>query len=186
MGYASYGSTAHAGLWRGTKASWVDLNPSGATGSAAQAVDDGVQVGSVSYYGSSHAALWRGTASSFVDLHPSGATDSDAYAVSGDRQAGYAVFGSIYHALVWSGTGSSYVDLNAYLPVTYWDARARSIQVSGNEIWVGGYARDPISGRSYATLWHYTDVVPEPSSLLALLSGIGGLGSALALKRRSR
>ena len=51
----------HASLWSGTADPWVDLNPAGATGSSARAVQGGQQVGVASVAGVSRASLWTGT-----------------------------------------------------------------------------------------------------------------------------
>jgi len=115
-------SVAHAALWSGTAASWVDLNPAGAgaQGSIAWGVSGGQQVGCAVFgdiwTGSGnytwHASLWSGTAASWVDLNPAGSGESCAYGVSGGQQVGYARIGSVEHAGLWSGTDASWVDLN--------------------------------------------------------------------------
>lgn len=124
----------------------------------------------------------RGTAASWVDLHPTGASESRAWAVSGGRQVGWATFGGNYHVSLWSGTAASRVDLHALLPGDYTLSCAKGIEVSGEDIWVTGYAyNSPLNGDE-AMLWHY--VIPDPSSLLALAFGLPVL--AFALRRRSR
>jgi hypothetical protein len=74
----------HACLWRGTAASFVDLNPPGLISSRLYGVDESQQVGIATVNGAIHAAYWSGTARSFVDLHavlPDNYSESDALAV---------------------------------------------------------------------------------------------------------
>lgn len=110
VGDASIGGAYHAGIWSGTAASWMDLNPAGYMGaSSIWGVSGEEQVG----YASNHAALWRGTARSFVDLHPTGYQDSYASGVFDGQQVGYAHLSMLtYHASLWNGTAGSWVNLN--------------------------------------------------------------------------
>jgi hypothetical protein len=68
VGSVDAGGLRHAALWGGTAASWVDLNPAGASESDAWAVHNGQQVGYATVGGLQHAGLWSGTADSWVDL----------------------------------------------------------------------------------------------------------------------
>ena len=157
----------HASLWSGTEASWVDLHPTGFEGSCANGISGGQQVGwaTLSYAGITHAGLWSGTAASWVDLNPAGATWSQANGVS----AGYQVGSADGHASLWNGTAASWVDLEGLLPPDeYCSSSASGIEVSGTDIWIVG-----------------TATVPEPSGLLALASGLAGLGGVF-FRRRSR
>ena len=110
-------SFTHAGLWRGSAASWVDLNPAVATshlGSYGLGAGGGQQVG-VAFIGPTGAAvasLWTGTAASWVNLNPAGASGSRAEGTDGTYQAGFATLGGVGHAGMWSGTAASWVDLN--------------------------------------------------------------------------
>jgi len=176
------GGNHHASLWSGTAASWVDLNPAGYDHSGACGISGGQQVGRA--YGSAtggyeHASLWSGTAASWVDLNPAGSTVSKAHAVSGGYQAGWSTgpaTGGRTHASLWSGTAASWVDLHAFLDPRLTVSDARGIEVSGKDIWVAGFA----SGE--AVLWH--NVIPEPSSFLALLGGLAGLTGTLWRRRK--
>jgi hypothetical protein len=105
--------------------------------------------------------------------------------VSGGRQAGYAVFGGVYHAGVWSGSAASWVDLHALLPAgVYSGSTAKDIDTSGAEMCIAGWAIRASTGYQEAMLWHYTaEPVPEPCSLLTLLSGIGGLCGVMWRRR---
>src|SRR5262249_18147182 len=61
--------TSHAGMWSGTAASWVDLNPAGSNYSAIEAMIGTVQAGwDDDPSGTTHAGVWNGTAGSFEDL----------------------------------------------------------------------------------------------------------------------
>lgn len=167
-------------------AGWTvtSLHPPDATRSYACGVSEGQQVGYAQVAGPYHASLWSGTAESWVDLNPAGADQSSAHGISGGQQAGFvkSSVASNPHASLWSGTAESWVDLHVFLPSGYSYSEARGIDVSGNDIWVVGWAYNSTLSRNEAVLWHY--VIPEPSSLLALAFGLPGL--AFALRRRSR
>lgn len=189
VGYASWpdpnpaeiahvrGYYSHAGMWNGTAESWVDLNPAGAIDSEANAVSNGQQVGVAYFDGRSHAGIWSGSASSWVDLNPAGAIDSEAYAVSNGQQVG-SVDG---HAGLWNGTAESWVDLSMFLPVgIYSYSQARGIFSSDGTIQIAGFAHNIALDRDEAIMW--TQAVPEPTSILALLCGLGGLAGVIRRK----
>ena len=192
---------SYRGLWSGPSsgpAQALDINNSGsAVGcdgrgyaggiggylqyvqSCAYAINDsGWVVGSYGYgcppsggpiYGSypDHAFLSRG--SDWWDLGTLGGTTSCALGISNTGQvAGYAALadGSI-HASLWQG--GTVTDLGTLGGTG--DSRACGINSSG---WIVG------NSNGHAVLWQ--PVVPEPSALLAVLCGIGGL----ALRRRGR
>ncbi|MDO8587337.1 MAG: hypothetical protein Q7T82_09880 [Armatimonadota bacterium] len=128
VGEAGFGGQYHAGLWNGTAASWVDLDPIG-SGSSGRGVSGGQQAGyaTVDAHGlpglQEHAVLWNGSAASWVDLdpfaYPSGMSDtwsSRVYGVGGGQQVGCAYVDgfpvSSPHASLWSGTAASWVDLH--------------------------------------------------------------------------
>ncbi|HEV2294721.1 MAG TPA: PEP-CTERM sorting domain-containing protein [Tepidisphaeraceae bacterium] len=103
---------AHASLWSGTAASWVDLHPANWDWSEGNGISDTQQVGQVlrgNVRQVRHAALWSGTAASFVDLHPAGfdESESSAYGATGTQQVGRASG----RAGLWNGTADSWVDL---------------------------------------------------------------------------
>jgi MYXO-CTERM domain-containing protein len=112
VGYAFLGSHQSAFLWTGTAASAVDLEPAGATSSAAKGASGGRQIGTIVVGGQNRASLWSGTASSWVDLNPAGAAGSNGLAIGGGQQVGYAVVAGQNHASLWNGTATSWVDLN--------------------------------------------------------------------------
>ena len=179
VGFAGIDNEVHAVLWSGSAASYVDLNPAGSNQSKAYAISGGQEVGSVN----ETAALWSGTAASYVDLNPTGSVVSCAFAVCDGVQAGYAAFGNVNHAGLWSGTAASWTDLSAFLPAgTYNNSCAYGIYASGGGIWVVGAATNTATGQQDAILWE--NVVPEPSSLLALAFGLLPLAGAAARNRR--
>ena len=180
VGFAYFDGRRHAGLWSGTAASWVDLDPTGTGWSEAFGISGGQQVGYANLAGHSRASLWSGTAASWVDLNPAEDTDSLAYGVSNGKQVGYAYIGGHAHAGLWSGTAASWMDLHGFLSANYTYSVARGIEVSGNDVWVAGYAMNMAVGREEAILWH--NVIPEPSSLLALSAGLLALGGIIRKK----
>ena len=102
--YATFGSTSHAAIWSGSAESFVDLHPSGSSGSEIRGMSGDVQVG----VSSGHAFLWTGTAGDAVHLHLY-VTGSDrgsaAYGVASDGTiVGLVSFGpgSTYTAAMWS------------------------------------------------------------------------------------
>jgi|GEM_PF-1333200 len=156
----------HAGLWRGTADSWVDLNPTLLTGqiirdSCALGVSDNQQVGSVMVGSFWHASMWTGSPQSWVDLNPIGSPESYAFAVSQDKQVGVAAVDGVAHAGMWSGTAESFIDLHSYLiPGLYRDSYAYGITVSGSEISIIGWATNAFTGRFEAILWHFSKNAP--------------------------
>jgi hypothetical protein len=111
-GYAIFGNH-HAAVWSGTAASFVDLNPAGASFSEARATDGTHQGGNYWVGSLAHAALWSGSAASLVDLHPAGAFESEVWGMAPGEQAGwYELPSGIAHAALWHGTAASLVDLN--------------------------------------------------------------------------
>ena len=181
VGLANFGGEDHAGLWSGSAGSWVDLHPSGAARSTASDIADGQQVGNVSPGLYPHASLWTGSAASWVDLNPSGSTLSSAWGVASGRQVGYARIGTYDHAGIWNGTPESWLDLHSFLTADYVTSRAYAIEVTGSDIWIAGTANNLATGEREAILWH--NVVPEPSSILILGSGILALAGFIRRKR---
>jgi hypothetical protein len=100
----------HAGLWRGTPESFVDLHPSAAVQSSAGPTDGTYQGGYVEWVSlSRRAAIWNGTPESVVDL--SGGRESIVTGMAPGTQVGWAQFsGGASHACVWRGTPESFTD----------------------------------------------------------------------------
>ena len=111
-GWGKIGGTDRAALWNGTAASWVNLDPTGASYSIAQHVHSGQQVGRSAVGGLERASLWSGTAASWIDLSPAGATFSSASSVHGGKQVGMVELGGMRRASLWSGSAASWVDLS--------------------------------------------------------------------------
>jgi len=147
----------------------------------ASGIAGGQQVGNVSPGLYPHASLWTGTAASWADLNPAGSTVSSAWGVAAGRQVGYARPGSYDHASLWTGTPDSWVDLHSYLTADYGPSSAYAIEVVGDDIWVVGRANNYTTGIQEAILWH--NVIPEPSSVLILGSGVLALAGFVRRKR---
>ena len=146
---AATGGAAHALLWTGSAASWVDLHPAGFLVSHALAVSGGQQVGcSMTAAGSIHAGLWTGGAASWIDLHPTGWGASHGYGVSGAQQVGSGnAAGGYTHALLWTGSAASRVDLN---PAGLTLSEALGVSAG----WQVGYGFGTATGNSeHAGLW---------------------------------
>ncbi len=185
-GRVSSGAGMRAYLWHGSAASVVDLTPAGAVHAWAYGMSDAQQVGAVNFGGGSEAGYWTGSAASWVSLAPAAASNSWAADAAGGYQVGSAYitppsgWGTMQVAALWNGTPESFVDLHSFLPSGYAASRALGIDVVGPDIWVVGWAHNSALNREEAILWHH--VVPEPSSLLALVAGV----PLLLLRRRRR
>ena len=184
-----------AALWHGTADSVVDLHPADAYASSAQAISNGRQGGYVQFVrdGPRHAALWSGTADSFLDLTPAGGpTIAGAIAgIDGNIQVGNAGFvdGS-GGATVWFGTPESAFYLGSLLSSDYTETWAYAVDIDefGTIRVVGSaynnnyYLPDgTYFPRNEAMMWV---LVPEPSSLAALVAGLAGLAGVRPRRRR--
>ena len=67
---ARIGGNLHASLWSGTAASWVDLNPAGASASELSGISGGHQVGYAVIGGVKHGLVWSGAPDRYMDLNP--------------------------------------------------------------------------------------------------------------------
>jgi hypothetical protein len=115
IGTAVLGSPprTQAVLWNVIDATWVSLQPAGATNSFGYGALAGQQVGIFQpTNGQSRAALWSGSAASMVSLHPAGASLSAANAISATGQYGWAQISGTLHASRWNGSAESWVSLN--------------------------------------------------------------------------
>lgn len=173
-------SSFHASIWYGTSASWIDLNPTGATSSIGYGIHSGKQVGWAEISNQRHASLWAGTAASWIDLHPNGFSSSVAYSILEDMQVGgVADAGGLSRASLWRGTAGSWEDLSAALTGEWCDTAASSIWRDGDTLYVGGGGLNLLTGNEEALLW--SRPVPEPNSfLIFLMAG----GAPLAIRPR--
>ncbi len=105
-------SLEHAALWKGTAASWVDLNPATARYSKALGVCDGQQ-GAGPIQTTQSMGLWTGTAESWVDSSAflpagvySGSEATGIYTSGGNTWVvGYATdLSGNDHAVLWENT----------------------------------------------------------------------------------
>lgn len=138
----------NAAVWRGTSASFVNLNPPQSTESEAWACTDSIQVGHVRLGSRANvAALWRGTAASFVDLS-GGVSASLALGAHGNSQVGHRNS----RAALWSGTAASFVDLNPSDALSF-HSIARGVY-DGYQ--VGSINHRPSGQRPRAAFWEGT------------------------------
>ena len=141
-------SEFHAGYWRGTSMSWVDLHPAGPSGSFAYATD-GIRQGGSTYDNLSleRACIWQGTPESWVDLHPAGAVTSVVRAMTSTTEVGFAQVDQRSQASLWRSTRDSWQSLH---PLDADESWARGAY----ERWQAGYIRLGTSHR--AGLWQGT------------------------------
>jgi hypothetical protein len=144
--------SAHAALWAGTVASYVDLTPPGFESTSGAYGLRGLlqQAGYVALFDTLHAALWRGTAASFLDLNPPSALQSFVFATDGVVQGGYVYwpFGQsswIQRAVIWSGTPESFVDVGQNTKSSV-NGMAQGVQVGESQV----------SGSIRGVLWRGT------------------------------
>jgi hypothetical protein len=106
-------NSAHAAKWRGTAASFIDMNPDRASCSIISSDIENQQVGLVFLDGKFEACLWTGSAKSSIILHPQNAIGSLAITNDKDKQAGSVTFemGKM-HACIWSGSPESCLDIH--------------------------------------------------------------------------
>mgnify|MGYP001462182621 CR=1 FL=1 len=142
---------AHAAMWSGSAATFVDLHPSGYSRSWVNAAGDGQAVGTAALGDSHHAIIWAGSADAIVDLTPPGQT-----AEATDAMGGLQVGSLDGHAVIWAGAADSFVDLSVFLPAEYSGATAQGIEVAPDgTISVVGSAYVPTRSRSEAILWRF-------------------------------
>ena len=150
---------SHAGLWRGTAESLVDLTPAAGIESNGYAIsgNGAVQGGSVDNGGADLLpGIWNGSAESFVDLTPNDALGGEVYALNGDGsiQAGYADFdspdGPDERAGYWNGSASSFTLLNP----PNWDFSNVTAVTKDGQTFVGfGYDNTVTAAETHALLW---------------------------------
>jgi hypothetical protein len=144
-------SQQSAALWRGSAASFVNMNPTGSISSSLRAAIGNLQAGSAAFPGTGgRAGIWQGTASSYANIHPAGAwTHSWINGMTETQQVGAArVYPQWPHAAIWQGTAASFTDIDPPESFGYSEllATCGSAQV--------GYIA-PASG-VYAGIWYGT------------------------------
>ena len=103
------GGDGYAGIWSGTRGSFIELTPPGYSSALVEGTTGAQQAGTVYDGTTSYAATWSGSAASFVSLAPPGAIASHASAAGGNQQAGDVTFSIdtygnwLTHAAIWSG-----------------------------------------------------------------------------------
>ena len=153
----------HAGLWTGTAASIVDLNPAGAIKSTAVDASDGQQVGVINQFTTPHAGIWTGTAESFVDLTPDTAQTSRVTACEAGIQLGSVDYGDGQgsRTVLWAGSKDVLVEIANVLPADYIGLNLSAIDVEPDgTISLVGSAYNQTLSRSEAVLLRSTTMAP--------------------------
>lgn len=148
----------HAYVWNGGVSTLLQSLSAGDSCFAYSISDSGRVVGS----SGSHAVVWNSTGNIILDL--------GVGAAYGINLSGQIVGVSGDHAVLWSPNGSIAADLGA---------SAVAYDINDNGQIVGSAVYDQY-GNKEAVLWQ---PVPEPSSLVALLSGLGLLGASFRRRR---
>jgi hypothetical protein len=146
---------AHAVLWFGYSASFVDLTPANWGTTLATCTNGFTQGG----YGippkgkgkattNTHALIWSGSASTAIDMNPAGIFESRIYGCADTYQAGYVMPTSngITHAAIWSGSAASVADLHPTAFMSSMILGAAGTQQAGSGV--------PPVGNRQAMLWN--------------------------------
>lgn len=148
----------HAGMWHGTAASFVDMNPAGANNSFINDASDGQQVGVINQWNNPHAVLWYGSPESVVDVNPAGATSSSIVACEGGLQIGSATFPDGALPGIWAGSADTFTPLTGVLPAGYSGLYLSAIDIAADgTIQIVGSASNTGLGRLEAVLLTSTD-----------------------------
>lgn len=178
------GLSEHAVLWDSVNSKAIDLGTlTGNGNSYAFDINNTNQAAGWStpnvLLQSSHAVIWNDT--KIQDLGSFGG-ESQAFSINNDGYVvGYSALSTgaspDVHAFIWhENTGM--VDLNTYLDQGSVDAGW--VLVSANDInnngWIIGIANNTLNNTSSQFLLHPTSPVPEPTTWMLLLGGLGLIG----------
>lgn len=175
------GGSTKACVWSGTASSYIDLDPSLSTHSAAFGVGGGQQVGFANVSGQFRASLWSGSAASWVNLNPELATTSAANAVWQGQVVGVANIGGVNHASLWLDSAASWLDLHAQLPTDFSSSVATDIWGDDQNTYVVGYAFNTTTDRGEAILWTKPSCLASSTPDLDCDGQIGGADLAIML-----
>ncbi|MCE5199975.1 MAG: carboxypeptidase regulatory-like domain-containing protein [Armatimonadota bacterium] len=146
----------------------TDLSSASTGASAIASVYGNNKAGYAQVNGVSHACLWTGTGNSWSDLNPSAASASAIAYMYGDYQVGSATVNGSDCAALWKGTAGSFVNLSSYLQAgVYGNSYARSVYISGSDVYVAGYAVNITTGQNEALLW-VLHAAAQPVAMSAL------------------
>jgi hypothetical protein len=154
---------SYAAMWHDTPQSRIDLHPTGAYASRANAVHGNTQGGYVTYGGPGEpqlAAIWQGSAASMVLLHPSNAWYSEVRAVYGDQQGGYVQYQPTRYAAIWSGTAQSLVEIN---PPGFAGSQINGMAQGAQVGWAWRQGQGPTAGMWQGAAASYIDMHPFPA-----------------------
>ena len=142
------GDCDRAALWRGSPASFVDLNPKGYKCSVAVATDGRQVVGWGRLpHQRTHALLWLKSGSKIVDLNPAGFVRSEAHGVAEGVVVGYGETRlNVVHAICWHGRSLRPLDIN---PAG--DAQSKCFAIRGS--WLVGCVMPKKGGHWHAAVW---------------------------------
>lgn len=154
VGSATFAGQAHASVWYGDAASWVDIHPAGAGVSEAFRTDGTQHVGHLWNHLGQRAVLWTSN-SQWTDLTPLGYDGASAYNLGFGHQVGHATMGGMPRAMIWSGSAGHYEDLHDYLPIEYaaGGSYAWDLDVRDGMLVVVGEAFNTVTGQSEAVIW---------------------------------
>jgi hypothetical protein len=159
-------AVVHAAMWRGSSASFVDMNPPGAGNSSINDASDGQAVGVINQWNNPHAGIWYGTPESFVDITPAGATSSGVSACAGGLQIGYASFPDGSAPGIWAGSADTFTPLTGILPPGYAGLSIADLDIAPDgTISLIGSASNTDLGRLEAVLITSSVLAPCPADL---------------------
>ncbi len=170
----------HAGMWKGSAASFVDMHPPQFVNSRISDASDGQQVGTVNIWNNPQAVLWAGTPDSLTTLHPDAATSSTVSKCEGGLQLGTVIFPDSPTAVLgmWAGSKDTFTELNIPVPANYTGFSAASFDIAPDgTISIVGAAVNQVLGRSEAILVTSTTTPPCPADIANAFGVLGSDGT---------